>query len=107
MRVHYISVQTADVLRAHYLPRLPVEKRGDYGKRMRVFVEKDDYRANNRVLDRYDQVQLSDYGAVQTHLEPGVIRCIELMSSRWGSLNTMRRMSLKVKKFPAMGKRRV
>ncbi len=64
MRVHYIFVQTVDVLRAHYLPRPPIEKRGDYGKRMRVFVEKDDYRANNRVLDRYDQVQLSDFGGV-------------------------------------------
>ena len=64
MRVHYIFVQTVDVLRAHYRPRPPVEKRGDYGKQMRVFVEKDDYRANNQVLDRYDQVQLSDCGGV-------------------------------------------
>ena len=64
MWVHYISVQTVDVLRGHYLRRPPVEKRGGYGRRMRVFVEKDDYRANNRVLGRYGQAQLSDCGGV-------------------------------------------
>ena len=82
MRAHCISVQTVDVLRGHYQHRPPVEKHGDYDKRMRAFVGKDDYRANSRVLGRYDQVQLPDCGAVQIHLEPGVIRCIELMSSR-------------------------
>ena len=64
MKVHYIFVQTVDVLRARYRRRPPVEKQGDYGKRMRVFVGKGDYRANNRVLDRYDQVQLSNCDGV-------------------------------------------